>query len=208
MRRAVLLAFVTAGLAGPAVAGIPSVHGTAPACITLVGTNAGVPATGAGEFTVIIRDLANNPLNGVSVVIDLSGELDLILCADQLDPDAMVNCGAKTVRKFTGGDGTVRFTLLGGSNGAGNAMTLLNGARIFAGGVLIGTPTVSAYDLDGAGGVGANDLSAWFGDFGSGNPYGRSDYDCSGNLGANDLSMWLAAFGSGTMTSSCGASCP
>ena len=49
--------------------------------------------------------------------------------------------------------------------------------------VLIGSPTVAAYDLDGASGVGANDLSAWLTDFGSGQPYGRSDFDCSGGVG-------------------------
>jgi hypothetical protein len=100
------------------------------------------------------------------------------------------------------------FTLLGGSNGAGNASTLLGGGQIFANGSLLQHPTVSAYDLDGASGVGANDLSAWLGDFGSGQPFGRSDYDCSGNVGANDLSLWFNAFGSGTMVESCAASCP
>ena len=95
-----------------------------------------------------------------------------------------------------------------GSNGAGNAVTLLGGGRIFKNGTLIQFPTVSAYDLDSSSGVGANDLSAWLTDFGTGNPYGRCDYDCSGGIGANDLSLWLTAFGSGTMAISCGASCP
>jgi len=208
MRLVFLFAIVGAALAGPAMAGIPSIRGSVPSCISLVGSSAGVPAAAVGEFTVVIHDLADNPVMGAPVVIDLSGELDMSLCGDQMDHDALVNCGAKTVRKFTGVDGTVRFTLLGGSNGGGNAVTLLGGGRIYAGGVLVGTPTVSAYDLDGSGGLGANDMSAWFGDFGSGQPFGRSDYDCSGSIGANDLSMWLAAFGSGTMATSCGVSCP
>ena len=100
------------------------------------------------------------------------------------------------------------FVVLGGSNGGGNASTLLGGGKIFANGTLLQTPTVSAFDLDNAGGVGANDLSAWLTDFGSGNPYGRSDYDCSGGIGANDLSLWLGEFGNGTSASSCAASCP
>ena len=199
------------GLAAPslALAGIPPINNsTVPSCITLVGSNGGVPATAAGGFTIIVRDLANNPVAGASVVIDLSNRDDLSICADQLDPAVTVNCAAKTVRKFTAVDGSVHFTMLGGSNGGGNATTLLNGGRIFANGVLLGTPTVSAFDLDGSGGVGAGDFSAWLGDFFTGNPYGRSDYDCSGTVGANDLSLWLGAFGSGAMVQSCASRCP
>src|SRR5262249_49284417 len=101
------------------------------------------------------------------------------------------------------------FTILGGSNGAG-ATTLLGGGRIFANGVQFGSPTVSAFDLDGVNGVGANDLSIWLADFGTpGNPaYGRSDYDCSGGVGVNDLAVWIAAFGSGAQVQSCSATCP
>src|SRR5262249_6474524 len=152
----------------------------------------------AGGFTVVIRDLANNPLNGASVVIDISGCTDLSICDDQLDAGALVNCGAKTTRKFTNGAGSVSFTVLGGSNGAGNATTLLGGGKIFCNGTIMNNPTVAAFDLDGSSGVGANDLSALLGDFGSGFAFGRSDYDCSGNIGANDLSFWLTEFGNGT----------
>ena len=198
------------GLATPslALAGIPPVNNSIiPACISLVGSTGGVAAAAAGGFVVIVRDLANNPVAGASVVIDLSGCSDLSICADQLDPEVTVNCAAVTVRKFTAVDGSVHFTILGGSNGAGNASTLLNGGRIYANGVLLGSPTMSAFDLDGSGGVGAGDLSAWLGDFFTGNPYGRSDYDCSGNVGANDLSMWLGVFGSGAMAESCASRC-
>src|SRR5262249_38832531 len=176
-------------------------------CITLVGSVAGT-VDPAGTFTVIVRDLANNPLAGASVVVDLAACHDEAICNDQLDLSATVNCGAKTTRKFTNGLGSVTFTVLGGSNGAGNASTFLNGGRIFANGTLIASPTVSAFDLDGSNGVGANDLSAWLTDFGSGQPFGRSDYDCSGVVGANDLAFWLTSFGSGASASSCLAACP
>jgi len=202
---------VLATLARPSLAraGVPSVNNsTAPACISLVGSTGGVPAATDGDFMVVVRDLASHPWAGASVVIDLSGAVDLFICAEQLDPAATVNCGAKTVRKFTAADGSVHFTLLGGSNGAGHAITLLNGGRIYMNGVLLNLPTVSAFDLDGSSGIGANDLSAWLGDFGSGQNYGRSDYDCSGRLGANDLSLWLSAFGSGRMVESCTSQCP
>ena len=208
VRKATLLTAAGLLAASAAMAGVPSAaNSTTPACISLVGSLSGVP-DGAGQFTVTVRDLANNPLNGASVVIDLSGCADLNICNDQLDANATVNCGAKTTRKFTNGLGSVSFIVLGGSNGAGNATTLLNGGRVFANGTLIGSPTVSAFDLDGSAGVGANDLSAWLTDFGSGQNFGRSDYDCSNNIGANDLSLWLTEFGNGTSASSCTLACP
>ena len=209
VRKATLLTAAGLLIASAAMAGVPSaLNSTTPACITLVGSLAGTPDAAAGQFTVIVRDLANNALNGASVVIDLSNCLDISICDNQLDAAATVNCGAKTTRKFTDALGSVTFTVLGGSNGAGNASTLLSGGRIFANGTLIGSPTASAYDLDGANGVGAADLSAWLTDFGSGNPYGRSDYDCNGTVGAGDLSFWLTEFGAGTSAASCAVACP
>jgi len=172
-----------------------------------VGSHGGVPAAAFGQIEIIGRDLPNNPLSGAACVLDLSNCLDLQICQDQLDPGAIVNCAAKTIQKLTDANGHVTFTVLGGGNGQ-PASTLLGGGRIYGNGQLVQMPTISTFDLDGMGGVGANDVSMWLGDFGTGQPFGRSDYDCSGNLGANDLSMWLGAFGSGTMTESCGASCP
>jgi len=102
----------------------------------------------------------------------------------------------------------VQFIVLGGGNGS-PAATLLGGGKIFANGTLIASPTVNAYDENGIGGLGAADLSAFLGDFASGNPYGRSDFDCSNALGAADLSKWLTLFAGGTSTSSCiGVVCP
>src|SRR5262245_8191930 len=142
VRKATLLTAAGMLIASAAMAGVPSAaNSTTPSCISLVGSLGGVPDA-AGTFNIIVRDLANNPLNGASVVIDLSGCLDLAICDDQLDANAVVNCGAKTTRKFTDALGSVTFIVLGGSNGGGNASTLLNGGKIFANGTLIQTPTV------------------------------------------------------------------
>src|SRR5215831_9541912 len=103
---------------------------TTPGLIRLVGSSGGAPDATAGRFTVVVRDLASNPWNGASVVIDLSGCPDLAICSDQLDASDLVNCGAKTVRKFTNALGEVTFTVLGSSTGAGNAASLANSARI------------------------------------------------------------------------------
>ena len=209
-RRTVVLLFAISCAAVSSVsASLPSPeNSTLPACINLVGSSAGVPARAAGAFEVIVRDIANNPIQGAHVVIDLAQCPDLHFCADQFDPSVDVDCANKQVGKFTDQNGRATFVLLGGSNGSGNAVSLLNGGRVFRDGALIGSPTVGAYDLDGSGGVGASDLSAWLSDFASGIPFGRSDYDCSFGVGAGDLSFWLTAFGSGQQAESCTATCP
>jgi len=209
MRRSILL--LVLGAAFPVTAsGSPPVgpNSTMPACISLVGSTLSVPATAFGQFHVVVRDITNNPISGVVVTVDLSQCTDLHMCADQLDPGLTLLCGLKQVGRVTDATGTAEFTLLGGSNGAGNATGYALNGRVLVNGTLLGYMTVSAYDLDGSGGVGANDLSAWLGDFGTGLGYGRSDFDCSGGIGANDLSLWLNAWGSGTMAVSCAASCP
>ena len=193
---------------GVAWAALPCANSSVPDCVVLVGTTGGVPAGALGEFTVIVRDCANLPVPNAAVVVDLSLCTDLHFCPDQADPGAIVDCANGWVRKFTDANGSVRFTLLGGSNGAGNATELHNVGRIFANGTLLRSPTISAFDLDGQLGVGGNDLSAFLGDFSTGTPFGRVEYDCNGSTGGNDLSIWLAAFGSGTMIESCAATCP
>jgi hypothetical protein len=210
VRKATLLTAAGLFIASAAMASVPSAgNSTTPNCIPLVGSKAGV-ADPHGSFTIVVRDLANNLINGASVVIDLSNCTDLRMCGDQLDVNATVNCAAKTTRKFTDVTGSVSFIVLGGSNGSGNATTLLGGARIYANGTLLKSPTAPTFDLDGSGGVAINDLSVWLKDFGTaGNPaFGRSDYDCNGAVGINDLSVWLKEFGFTTSIASCAVNCP
>ena len=183
---------------------------TIPACFSLVGAAGGLPAHSFGRFQIVARDIGNYPCAGARVTVDLSGCPDLHLCADQLDPTVVVDCAAKTVSGLTAADGSVSCTLLGGSNGTGNAVSLLGPGKLYVNGSSMSTPTVSASDLDGVNGVGINDLSVWLTDFGTfGNPaVGRSDFDCSGSVGINDFSAWLTAQGRGDQTESCGATCP
>src|SRR5207249_1808806 len=149
-------------------------NSTTPSLITFVGSLAGVPDA-LGTFTVVVRDLANNPLKNASVVIDLSGCTDLAICSDQLDAAETVNCVAKTLRKFTDLAGSTSFTVLGGAFGVGHAESFPRSGRLYANGTLLRAPSVASLDLDGSNGVGINDLSVWLTDFASGQPYSRSD---------------------------------
>jgi hypothetical protein len=180
---------------------------TVPTQVRAVDTQAGVPDHAAGQFVIVIRDLANNVTNGASVVLDLSNLPDVVLCSDQMDPDVTMSCAFHTVRKFTNAQGQATFTLLGSSTGV-NDTPSLGAGHVYANGVFVADVAVSVFDLDGASGVGANDLSIWLADFGSGEPHARSDYDGSGTVGAGDLSEWLGVFAAGTSTQSCTTSCP
>jgi len=177
---------------------------TVPSCITLVCTDGSVPSA-IGTFDVVVRDLATNPMSGVSVTVDIGSAWDLRICSQQL-PDVVANCSAGTVRGVTDANGRVTFTLLGGGTASASSSPAHAG-RVFANGFEIGTPSVNTCDLDGKSGVGANDLGLWLTDFGSGTHPARADYDCSGTVGANDFSFWLTAFGSGSQAVSCAAPC-
>lgn len=208
VRKATLIVAGGLLIAGVAGAGVPSpANSTKPTCISLVGQSGGLADSLAGKFSVIVRDLANNPLNGSSVVVDLSGNADAKLCNAQLSPRYTLNCAAHTVRAFTDASGTVSFTLVGGGTGSATVLSG-TGGKIYADGVLLGNISVSVYDLDGSTGVGAGDLSQWLTDFGAATNYARSDYDCSGTVGAGDLSLWLTVFGNANSSASCTGICP
>lgn len=203
------IAAAAALLAGPARAqGVPSpANSTTPACVSLVGSDGTTPARTFGEFEVIFRDLANNPMPGVLIHVDFSEIPELGVSPVQLDPGLIVDCAGKRVSKLTDANGRAVFCILGAGTGV-PPVTRLSGCSIFAAGTLIARPTASAYDLDGQLGLGAGDLVEWLSDFVLGVNYGRSDYDCSGALGAGDLALWLTAYGSGSQPVSASVGCP
>ena len=195
--------------ASASASGIPSpTNSTVPVAIRLVGAQGTTADAVAGQFTIVLRTLANNPLINALVALDFSQCPDLEFCPDQLDANATVMCAARAVRKFTDSQGQVQFVILGHSHGPATADMALERVNIFGNGALVGTPEASAFDLDGVGGVGANDLSVWLSDFGSGLKPTRSDYDASGDIGAGDLSIWLGVFAAGGSIQSCASSCP
>jgi hypothetical protein len=204
-----LLAAALLSVAACAGASPPSpANSTTPSCIILVGSDGTTPSQAFGHFNVIYRDLANNPMPNAPIVVDLSGIPELFIAADQRDPALVVSCAEKRVTKLTDVNGRADFCIIGASLEGVPPVVLLGGGKIFAAGTLIGSPTVSAFDLDGRLGLGAGDLVQFLGDFASGNPYGRSDFDCSGSIGANDLTIWLRAFASATQIVSASATCP
>ncbi len=206
IRKAMLLSVCGLLFAGAALASVPSsTNSTLPAGIRLVSTLAGVPAA-YGTFTVTVRDIVGNVIPSSSVVIDVSAcTPDIKIQSTQPYAGLTVDCATKTVRALTDGSGIATFDIVGRST-SGAAATFLKG-KIYADGVLLGSRTIAALDIDGANGTGANDLSLWLSDYSVPQTYGRSDYDFSGALGANDLSQWLTGYSGGANVSS-SPNCP
>src|SRR5439155_20880702 len=117
-----------------------------PRGINLVGATNGI-ADARGQFTITLRDLANNPLPGSYVVIDFSPcASDIRLCSAQSSAGANINCtgdpgmiGATTDRA-----GTVTLRIVGGARNVapGTPGAGFRCATIYADGVVLGSVNV------------------------------------------------------------------
>jgi hypothetical protein len=203
VRKASLFAVCGLLAASAAMASVPSpANSVSPPCVALVGSAAGVTDP-AGNFTVTVRDISNFPINNSLVVVDLSACHGLQICTTQ--PGLTSDCATQTVRGFTGPAGTITLAIAGHGNNSGDTppYNLANCGKIYADGVLLGSPSIQCYDHNGSG-MGPADLSAWLGDFFGSQP-NRSDYDCTGSLGPADLSAWLTVFFASNSTNNCPA---
>ncbi len=180
-------------------------NSTAPGGIALVGTNAGVPDR-FGQFTVTVRDFGNNLIPNCDVIVDFTGALSSVRI-QALQPFAglTVDCTTHTVRALTNASGVATFDIVGTSipPAAPNPT-----ATIYAAGCSLGPVPVVAFDLDGVGGIGANDLAVWTGYFLHDDLQRVGDYDRSGRLGANDLAIWASVFFQAGSTVSASPLCP
>ena len=188
----------------------PYPHSSVPGSIRLVGRDALGTSDPSGDFTVTIRDLANNPGANIVIRVEFLPCAAASICPTQGPAVTAVNCTAPNpwVEGISASDGTWSTAIVGCTLGGQQAS--LNGCvRIYANGELVGSPRVSIVDLSGCDGVGANDLSVWLTDFASELGPERSDYDGEGYVGANDLSLWLTTFGSTRSALNCGSvACP
>jgi len=178
-----------------------------PSHILLVGRTDALADTAVGAFTVVVHDAANNPVDHSTVEVRILNCPGARLGTQAYVQGATIQCGTHGVLATTDLFGEVRMTLVGAGTtgapaGAGPCV------QVFASGVLLGQASLAYLDMDGTGGVGANDLGLWLADFGSGEDIGRSDYDGNGLLTAGDLSLWLGIWGAGGSFQSAAAYCP
>ncbi len=202
---------VPAALARPADLPEPG-NATIPTHVLLVGCSGGV-ADPAGEFTVVNRDLANNPIPNSNITCDFSGCFDLRIAAVQPFPGLRVDCATRTVSALTDATGTARFRIVGGANNPGGAPGAgFNAMRVCVDGILFAYVNAAAVDQNSFNGVDANDLAAFVTDVLNGLAVGRSDYDGSGAVGPNDLAVWIKFFmGAGSVQGAAslpGGTCP
>ena len=178
-----------------------------PTRLWLVGRDvAGQPDSVLGRVHLTLRDPSNNPVEYVPVVFDFTRCPDCELQTSTPGDPVQVDCSARRVQGETNLVGELALTIVGSARGPGTPGPAE--VDMYGDGVYLGRIRVAIPDLDGKGGLGANDISLLIGDWASGVYLGRSDMDASGALGINDLSVWLGIFGAGTSVVSAGPVCP
>lgn len=204
MLAAALLIGLWTGAAGAVTS---PANSTLPSFVLMVGLRDGVPDTTVGAFTIIARDAANVPELGKTIEFRILNCPAARLATDQRQAGVSTRCATHGVTAVTDVNGMVRFAVVGGSEAEG-----LHGmgpcAQVYSNGFAIGTVRIAYLDLDGSGGLGANDLAVWLSDFGRGEPIGRSDFNGDTALTADDLSVWLQIWADGRQVESPAAYCP
>jgi hypothetical protein len=164
-----------------------------------------------GNFTVTIRDFANNVIAGSTVVIDFSGCSDIQIACDQLNAvTGQTYLAGKKVSGTTNAAGQFVFKVQGASNaastGASNTTTAGTNAgvacaQVYADGVaLVPQLKVSAYDVNGtgspSGAVSSADISLVSAEnskqIGGAQPRQRDDYNHTGTITIADVSAEAA----------------
>jgi hypothetical protein len=206
-----MIALVAAAASSIAAADVPSAQTSiVPAMLTVVGRSGSGAADPVGAFTVVVKKLSGNPVPGADVVLAFYNCPDMHVCTDQGDPNVVVQCQFGVLRAQADGTGTVTFRVIGCAGNSGNSPGATGPTlEVYADGVLLATVPVAFLDQNGCDGMSAADLSAWFADFFSGQPFSRSDYDGDRILTSGDMSLWLTSFFSGNSAlGGVAAACP
>jgi len=208
---AVAAMLVAVTLARASTQCVPSyITSTVPPVIRLVGSHGGA-ADDAGTFTVVVRDITTSPYWNSSVVLDFSeaASSGAIRLSTHQQPGVTIDCAWHSVRMTTGPDGVASFRVIGAARnrGATPAPATLH-VKVYADGVLLGTPILAAFDEDSEQGVAPNDLCAWAGDLFSSSYWSRSDFNGDGVLNGLDLSRLADVFFRGGSSDVNAAWCP
>ena len=188
VRKALLIAAGFAVVASVASAGVPD-----PRFSTIdpvaVGTNSGAATaqvSGTPGYDVIVRDVSNAPLAGVTVTLNYSTSAMKVYQTQ--NAGTTVNCPAKSISRVTNGSGQVTF---GPRTGKFNNA---NTVEVSANGVVLGNVKGRSTDIDGLGGQTAlGDLSLFAGVYGAVNQ--ETDFDVSGGVTAlGDFSIFAAEY--------------
>ena len=159
----------------PARAAVPSAaNSTTPNCIA---------ACPMGDMPTIVtvRDVANNPIAGSTVVLDFSSCPGAFICTTPHPDPYIYDPAARTIRMVTNASGVVNFPLRVGGGCA-------NGVRIFADGVLLKQCSLASPDQTANGMVVCfaidTDCTVFAAKLGGADP--TADFDCDGDVDAAD----------------------
>jgi hypothetical protein len=194
VRKALLIAAGFAVVASVASAGVPD-----PRFSTIdpvaVGTNSGTATTqvpGTPGYDVVVRDVSNAPLPGVTVTLNYSTSGMKVYSTQ--NAGTTVNCPAKSISRVTNGAGAVNF---GPRTGKFNNA---NTVEVSANGVVLGNVKGRSTDIDGlAGQTAIGDFSIFAAAFGTVNQ--ETDFDVSGGTtGVGDFSIFASEFAGAILT--------
>ena len=165
-------------LASAQLIGVPSPgNSTTPACLALC-------PLGDMPLTVVVRDLANVPIAGSTVVLDFSQCPSAHLCEWWPTDPYTVNTSARWLIATTGPNGSVTIPARVGGTGAAGAV------RLFADGVFLKAYALASPDQNGNGyvyegfPVGGNDLALFGLKLGTADP--TADFTCDGVVNPDD----------------------
>mgnify|MGYP001390767237 FL=1 len=165
----------------PSAAAVPSPSNSSlPACMALC-------PFGDMPFTVVVRDFANNPILGSTVVLDFSICPQAFLCPSGFGTPYpyVVDLTSRTLRAVTDAGGSITFPAHVGGTGPPGSV------RVFADGVMLRTYALASPDQDGDGFVvsiiGADDPT-FAAKLGTSDP--TADFDCDGDVDFDDQSIF------------------
>ncbi len=179
-------------------------NSTVPSQVRVAGLGADGVLDPLSEATIVVRDLANNPVAGALVNFDFQACGPAEICAVSSAMCHELDVPNQRVSAVTDASGAVTLRFAGTANNPGGGPAFGDGnVDVYVCGTLLASLPVAFFDMSGGDGVGASDLSAWLEDFIMVSTPLRGDYDGSGTLGANDLSAWLTAAGTGRSALGC-----
>jgi hypothetical protein len=137
--------------------------------------------TGDLNIPVVVRDFANNPINGSTVVLDFSACPGFVHCPPTANDRYRIDDGAKTVSAVTDMSGRVDFNIRMGGTCPSNLV------RVFADGVLLASRSLASPDQDANLVVNAADTVIVRSKMGSSDP--TADLDCNGVVSEVDYGI-------------------
>ena len=164
-------------IASPAAAAVPS-----PANSVLPSCMASCPF-GDMPFTVVVRDFANNPIAGSSVVLDFALCPGAFLCSQPFGQPYpyTLNAAARQIQAVTHASGSVTIPAHVGGTGPPGSV------RVYADGVQLRTYALASPDQNGDGAVVSivdTDDAIFASKLGTTDP--TADFDCSGHVDVAD----------------------